>query len=74
MMNQLSIYSIFTKKAFVHAAAYRFEVWAQMGVSASDLISQITKTHNISDLTVEEPDIEGIISRIYQEGYHHVPL
>lgn len=45
--------------------------------SASDLISQITKTHNITDLTVEEPEIESIISRIYQEGFSkedHVPL
>ncbi|MBP2242036.1 ABC-2 type transport system ATP-binding protein [Cytobacillus eiseniae] len=38
-------------------------------VSASDLIAQITKTHSIKDLTVEEPAIESIISRIYQEGY-----
>lgn len=38
-------------------------------VSASDLISQITRTHNIRDLTVEEPAIESIISRIYQEGF-----
>jgi ABC-2 type transport system ATP-binding protein len=38
-------------------------------VSASDLINQITKTHNIRDLTVEEPAIESIISRIYQEGF-----
>ncbi|MFE8697779.1 ATP-binding cassette domain-containing protein [Cytobacillus sp. FJAT-53684] len=37
--------------------------------SASDLIAQITKTHSIKDLTVEEPAIESIISRIYQEGY-----
>ncbi|MFS0861217.1 ATP-binding cassette domain-containing protein [Fredinandcohnia sp. 179-A 10B2 NHS] len=45
--------------------------------SASDLISQLTKTHNITDLTVEEPEIESIISRIYQEGFSkedHVPL
>ncbi|MGG0719013.1 ATP-binding cassette domain-containing protein [Robertmurraya massiliosenegalensis] len=39
-------------------------------VSASDLITQISQTHNIKDLTVEEPDIESIISRIYQEGFH----
>ncbi|WP_449539792.1 ABC transporter ATP-binding protein [Ferdinandcohnia sp. Marseille-Q9671] len=37
--------------------------------SASDVISQITRTHNITDLTVEEPEIESIISRIYQEGF-----
>lgn len=37
-------------------------------ISASQLIAQITSTHNITDLTVEEPTIESIISRIYQEG------
>ncbi|MCH1623997.1 hypothetical protein [Fredinandcohnia quinoae] len=37
--------------------------------SASDLISQISQLHNITDLTVEEPEIESIISRIYKEGY-----
>ncbi|WP_102273525.1 ABC transporter ATP-binding protein [Cytobacillus massiliigabonensis] len=38
-------------------------------VSASELIAQITKTHSVKDLTVEEPAIESIISRIYQDGY-----
>ncbi|MFO1442307.1 ATP-binding cassette domain-containing protein [Bacillus sp. Bva_UNVM-123] len=42
-------------------------------VSASELITQITKTHNIKDLTVEEPAIESIISRIYQEGFQGLP-
>ncbi|WP_026581911.1 ABC transporter ATP-binding protein [Bacillus sp. J33] len=42
-------------------------------ISASELIAQITKTHNIKDLTVEEPEIESIISRIYQEGYQDLP-
>ncbi|KON86031.1 sugar ABC transporter ATP-binding protein [Sporosarcina globispora] len=42
-------------------------------VSASELIAQITQTHNIKDLTVEEPAIESIISRIYQEGYQDLP-
>ena len=42
-------------------------------VSASELIAQITETHNIKDLTVEEPAIESIISRIYQEGYQDLP-
>lgn len=43
-------------------------------ISASELITQISQTHNIKDLTVEEPDIESIISRIYQEGFneHHL--
>lgn len=39
-------------------------------ISASELITQISKTHNIKDLTVEEPAIESIISRIYQEGFN----
>jgi len=38
-------------------------------ISASEIIHQITRTHNISDLTVEEPEIETIISKIYQEGF-----
>lgn len=36
-------------------------------ISASQLISQISANYNITDLTVEEPAIESIISRIYQE-------
>lgn len=42
-------------------------------VSASELITQITKTHSVKDLTVEEPAIESIISHIYQEGYKDLP-
>lgn len=41
-------------------------------ISASELIAQITKTNQIKDLTVEEPAIESIISRIYQEGFQEV--
>ncbi|ASV67903.1 ABC transporter ATP-binding protein [Cytobacillus sp. FSL W7-1323] len=41
-------------------------------ISASGVITQITQTHNIKDLTVEEPEIESIISRIYQEGFDGV--
>lgn len=37
-------------------------------VSASQLIARVSERYNIRDLTVEEPEIEGIISRIYQEG------
>jgi ABC-2 type transport system ATP-binding protein len=47
-------------------------VWLQFNrdeISASELIGRITQTHNITDLTVEEPAIESIISRIYQEGF-----
>lgn len=37
-------------------------------VSASQLIARVSEHYSIRDLTVEEPEIEGIISRIYQEG------
>lgn len=42
-------------------------------ISASELITQISQTHSIKDLTVEEPEIESIISRIYQEGFTEQP-
>lgn len=37
-------------------------------VSASELIARVSRQHSIRDLTVEEPEIEAIISKIYQEG------
>lgn len=37
-------------------------------VSASNLIARVSARWSIRDLTVEEPQIEAIISRIYQEG------
>jgi ABC-2 type transport system ATP-binding protein len=37
-------------------------------LSASQLIARVSERYAIRDLTVEEPEIEGIISRIYQEG------
>ncbi|HWI51569.1 MAG TPA: ATP-binding cassette domain-containing protein [Symbiobacteriaceae bacterium] len=37
-------------------------------ISASQLIARVSERFSIRDLTVEEPEIEGIISRIYQEG------
>ncbi len=36
--------------------------------TAADLISSVAAKHRIIDLTVEEPDIEYVISRIYQEA------
>ena len=37
-------------------------------ISASKLIFQITKRYDIKDLTIEEPEIESIVKRIYEEG------
>jgi ABC-2 type transport system ATP-binding protein len=42
-------------------------------VTASALIARVSARYNILDLTVEEPEIEGIISRIYQEGIAGAP-
>jgi ABC-2 type transport system ATP-binding protein len=36
--------------------------------TAADVIGSIAAKHRIIDLTVEEPDIEHVISRIYQEA------
>lgn len=46
-------------------------VWLRFNreeLSASALISRVSSLYSIVDLTLEEPEIEGIISRIYQEG------
>ncbi len=46
-------------------------VWLRFNreaISASQLIHRVSSRYNVADLTVEEPEIEGIISRIYQEG------
>lgn len=36
--------------------------------TAADLIAAVTAQYRIRDLTIEEPEIEGIIRRIYAEG------
>ena len=37
-------------------------------VTAAQLIARVTDRYRIQDLTVEEPDIDSIIRRIYEEG------
>ncbi len=37
-------------------------------VQVSNLIAKLTQDYNIIDLTVQEPEIEGIIREIYQKG------
>jgi len=37
-------------------------------ITAADLIAAVTARYRIRDLTLEEPDIEGIVRRIYVEG------
>jgi ABC-2 type transport system ATP-binding protein len=45
--------------------------WLQFNraaVSASELISEVAARYRLRDLTIEEPEIESIIRRIYEEG------
>jgi len=37
-------------------------------ISASELIAQITQKYDIIDLTLEEPEIETIVAKIYEDG------
>lgn len=37
-------------------------------VTAAELIARVTSRYRISDLTLEEPEIESIVRRIYEEG------
>jgi ABC-2 type transport system ATP-binding protein len=36
--------------------------------TAADLIAAVSARYRIRDLTIEEPEIEGIVRRIYEEG------
>jgi ABC-2 type transport system ATP-binding protein len=39
-------------------------------VTASELIAIVAARYRLQDLTIEEPEIEGIVRRIYEEGLH----
>jgi ABC-2 type transport system ATP-binding protein len=46
--------------------------WLQfnrLDTTAAELISQVASRYRLHDLTIEEPDIETIVRRIYQEGF-----
>jgi ABC-type uncharacterized transport system ATPase subunit len=40
------------------------------GGSVADLVTQIVAGHEVSDLTVEEPAIEDVVSFLYRRGAH----
>jgi ABC-2 type transport system ATP-binding protein len=42
-------------------------------VSAEMLIRRVADAYPVSDLSIEEPDLESIIRRIYLEGYAEAP-
>ena len=48
------------------AVRYRFD---RRRVSAEVLIRSVTERYAVSDLSIEEPELESIIRRIYVEGY-----
>jgi ABC-2 type transport system ATP-binding protein len=43
-------------------------------VTAETLIRRVLDTYRITDLAIEEPDIDSIVRRIYTEGYRAQPL
>ena len=47
-------------------ARLRFD---RSAVSAEQLIRRVTEAYAVTDLSIEEPDLESVIRRIYLEGY-----
>ena len=47
-------------------ARFRFD---RRSVSAESLIRRVTDRYGVSDITIEEPDLESMIKRIYRDGY-----
>jgi ABC-2 type transport system ATP-binding protein len=47
-------------------ARFRFD---RRTISAEALIRRIADTYSVSDISIEEPELESIIRRIYREGY-----
>ncbi|MCO5175477.1 MAG: ATP-binding cassette domain-containing protein [Thermomicrobiales bacterium] len=37
--------------------------------TAAELIAEISRRHPVRDLTIEEPEIEGIVRQIYEDGF-----
>jgi ABC-2 type transport system ATP-binding protein len=48
-------------------ARFRFE---RRSVSAEALIRRVTDTYGVTDISIEEPDLESMITRIYRDGYN----
>ena len=45
--------------------------WLQFNrleATAAELIAEVAASYPLHDLTIEEPDIETIVRRIYEEG------
>jgi len=51
-------------------ARFRFD---RRTMSAEQLIRNVADTYRVSDISIEEPELESIIRRIYREGYAEEP-
>jgi ABC-2 type transport system ATP-binding protein len=51
-------------------ARFRFD---RRSVSAESLIRRVTDTYDVTDITIEEPELESMITRIYRDGYDAWP-
>ena len=49
-----------------HTARFRFD---RRTTSAEQLIRRVADAYPVSDISIEEPELESIIRRIYREGY-----
>jgi ABC-2 type transport system ATP-binding protein len=47
----------------------RWLTFQRDAISAADLIAAVTARYRIHDLMIEEPEIEGIVRQIYEEGW-----
>ena len=47
-------------------ARFRFD---RRTMSAETLIRRVAERYPVSDISIEEPELESIIRRIYREGY-----
>ncbi len=50
---------------------YRFD---RRRVRPDQLIREATEQYELRDISIEEPDLESIIRRIYVEGYEQEPV
>ena len=54
------------KRARATSCGLRFD---RKTISADQLIRRVTERYCVSDVSIEEPELESIIRRIYVEGY-----
>ena len=40
--------------------------WLELAANPAPVIAEVTRIHEVADLTLQEPDIEGVVTRLYQ--------